>query len=170
MLLHHPGHLDGLGAADATSKKHAPYGVHETDGEVRRQGLSLMEEVSKLLEWGGAISHGVAELQRNKPSTVHRGNRDGLHGTDLELILRARGIDTVIATHVCCDPTVREANARDFRVLFLSDGTTTGGNRNATAAELQKATLVTLGAVFAQVLVVDEVVQKIGAAACSGAA
>ena len=52
------------------------------------------------------------------------------HGTDLELILRARGIDTVIisgiATNVCCDTTAREANARDFRVLFLSDGTATG--------------------------------------------
>ena len=41
------------------------------------------------------------------------------YGTDLELILRAHGIDTVIisgiSTPVCCDTTAREAQARDFR-------------------------------------------------------
>ena len=91
------------------------------------------------------------------------------HGTDLELILRARGIDTVIisgiATNVCCDTTAREANARDFRVLFLSDGTSTAGIGGASADELKKATLATLGFLFAQVLTVDEIMQKIAGAA-----
>ena len=87
------------------------------------------------------------------------------HGTDLELILRSRGIDTVIisgiATNVCCDTTAREANARDFRVLFLSDGTATR------QTELQAATLATLATVFAQVLTVEEVTAKFGAASLS---
>jgi nicotinamidase-related amidase len=87
------------------------------------------------------------------------------HGTDLEMILRTRRIDTVIisgiATNVCCETTAREAMVRDFRVLFLSDGTATSEMGNATADELQKATLATLGAVFAQVLTVDQVIQKI---------
>jgi len=87
------------------------------------------------------------------------------HGTDLEPILRSRGIDTIviagIETNVCCDSTAREANARDFRVLFLSDGTATGGNALATEAELQKATLATIGTLFGQVLTVDEVLRKI---------
>ena len=51
------------------------------------------------------------------------------HGTDLELILRSRGIDSVIIsgihTTVCVDTTAREADMRDFRVFFLSDGTST---------------------------------------------
>jgi ureidoacrylate peracid hydrolase len=89
------------------------------------------------------------------------------HGTDLEMILRGRGVDTIIvsgiATNVCCDTTAREAMVRDFRVLFLSDGTAATGLGGATAAELQKATLATLGAVFAQVLTVDEATQKITA-------
>jgi len=59
---------------------------------------------------------------------------------------------------------------RDFHVLFLSDGTTTFGMGNASAAELQKATLATLGSLFAQVLTVDEVVQKIRRAARTAAA
>jgi nicotinamidase-related amidase len=87
------------------------------------------------------------------------------HGTDLEMILRTRGIDTVIisgiATNVCCETTAREAMVRDFRVIFLSDGTSTAGMGGLTADELQKATLATLGTVFAQVLSVEEVIQKI---------
>jgi nicotinamidase-related amidase len=85
--------------------------------------------------------------------------------TDLELILRSRGIDTVIisgiATSVCCETTAREAVARDFRVFFLSDGTATADMPRASAAELQKATLATLGFLFAQVLTVDEMIEKI---------
>jgi nicotinamidase-related amidase len=90
------------------------------------------------------------------------------HGTDLELILRTRGIDTVIisgiATNVCCETTAREAMVRDFHVFFLSDGTATCGMGNASAAELQKATQATLGFLFAQVLTVDDMSQKINRA------
>jgi len=88
--------------------------------------------------------------------------------TDLELILRSRRIDTVIiggiATSVCCETTAREAVSRDFRVFFLSDGTATADVPGASAAELQKATLATLGFLFAQVLTVDEMTRKIGQA------
>jgi ureidoacrylate peracid hydrolase len=89
------------------------------------------------------------------------------YGTDLEVILRSRGIDTVIIsgieTNVCCDTTAREANARDFHVLFLSDGTSTAGLPSTSAPELQKATLATIGMLFGQVLTVDELMQKISA-------
>jgi ureidoacrylate peracid hydrolase len=88
------------------------------------------------------------------------------HGTDLELVLRGRGIDTVIisgiATNVCCETTAREAMVRDFHVFFLSDGTATAPMGNASAAELQKATLATVGFLFGQVLTVDEMIEKIG--------
>ena len=96
------------------------------------------------------------------------------HGTDLELILRARGINTLIitgiATNVCCETTAREAAVRDFRVLFLSDGTATFGIGELSPAELQRATCATLGKVFAQVLTVDEVLAKIDRAAKVAAA
>ncbi|MBV8551846.1 MAG: cysteine hydrolase [Acidobacteriaceae bacterium] len=90
------------------------------------------------------------------------------HGTDLELILRSRAIDTVIitgvATNVCCETTAREAAVRDFRVFFLSDGTATFDIEDVSAAELQKATCATLGLLFAQVLTVDEMIKKISGA------
>lgn len=93
------------------------------------------------------------------------------HGTDLELILRGRGVDTVIisgiATNVCCETTAREAMVRDFHVFFLSDGTATAPMGNASAAELQKATLATLAFLFAQVLTVNEMIEKIRSASSS---
>jgi nicotinamidase-related amidase len=91
------------------------------------------------------------------------------YGTDLELILRSRGIDTLIisgvATNVCCETTAREAAVRDFHVFFLSDGTATAGMGEASADELQRATCATLGFLFAQVLTVDEMIRKIEEAA-----
>ncbi len=96
------------------------------------------------------------------------------HGTDLEMILHGRGIDTVIvtgiATNVCCETTAREANVRDFRVFFLSDGTSTFGIGDLSKEEIQKATCTTLGAVFAQVVTVDEMIAKIAAATGQAAA
>jgi nicotinamidase-related amidase len=90
------------------------------------------------------------------------------HGTDLELILRQRGIDTIIIsgidTAVCCDTTAREANARDFRVLFLRDGTASTGDDAEETARFHRAALEIIGAVFGQVLTIDEVLQKIATA------
>ena len=124
---------------------------------------------------GGIINKGAESAALHKRLVVDA--RDILldkprfgafHGTDLELILRTRGIDTVIisgiTTNVCCETTAREAMVRDFHVFFLSDGTATRGMGNASAAELQKATLTTLGFLFAQVLTVDEMRQKISRA------
>jgi hypothetical protein len=48
-----------------------------------------------------------------------------------------------------------------FHVFFLSDGTATSPMGNASAAELQKATLATLGFLFGQVLTVDKMIAKI---------
>ena len=89
------------------------------------------------------------------------------HGTNLDQQLRARGIDTVVVagieTNVCCETTAREAMVRDFRVLFMSDGTTTGGVPGLSVEEVQTASLATVGMFFAQVLTVDEMIDRITA-------
>lgn len=91
-------------------------------------------------------------------------------GTDLELILRGKGIDTVviggIATNVCCETTAREANHREFKVVFLSDGTTSGayadkGWGDLTPAEVQKATLTILAYAFAEVTTCGDVAARL---------
>ena len=50
-------------------------------------------------------------------------------GTDLDTLLEAAGARTVVIggfmTHMCCDTTAREAQARGFHVVFLTDGTAT---------------------------------------------
>ena len=92
------------------------------------------------------------------------------HGTDLEVILRSRGIDTLILgginTNVCVDTTAREAAAREFRVLFLSDGTANfdlpdGGLGPAGAAELQRAACAVMAFGFAEVTTVARVLERI---------
>lgn len=123
----------------------------------------------------GIIDKGAPTAELHKGLDVAEGDilldkpRFGaFHGTDLEMILRSRGIDSIIvsgiATNVCCETTAREANVRDFRVFFLSDGTATFGVGDLTAEEIQKATCTTLGFVFAQVLTVDEMIGKMQAA------
>jgi nicotinamidase-related amidase len=119
-----------------------------------------------------ALHAGLAVDERD--ILVEKPRFGAFHGTDLELILRSRGIDTVIitgiTTNVCCDTTAREANARDFRVLFVSDATATSANARATEIDLQAATLATLGSVFAQVLTLDELKRKIGQPALAAVA
>ena len=83
------------------------------------------------------------------------------HGTDLELLLRSKGVDTVIvsgiSTNVCCETTAREAAVRDFRVIFLSDGTATFGIGDLSAEQIQKAACTTIGFVFGRVASIDDV-------------
>jgi ureidoacrylate peracid hydrolase len=92
------------------------------------------------------------------------------HGTDLELILRSRGIDTLILgginTNVCVDTTAREAAVREFRVLFLRDGTANfdlpdGGLGPASAEELQRTACAVMAFGFAEVTTVDQVLNRI---------
>jgi nicotinamidase-related amidase len=50
-------------------------------------------------------------------------------GTDLDVILERAGAKTLVIagfmTHMCCDTTARQANARGYEVVFLTDGTAT---------------------------------------------
>lgn len=105
--------------------------------------------------------------------TVSKPRFGSFHGTDLEVILRSRGITTLILgginTNVCVDTTAREAAAREFRVLFLSDGTANfdlpdGGLGPASAEELQRAACAVMAFGFAEVCTVDRMLKRIDAA------
>ena len=96
------------------------------------------------------------------------------HGTDLETILRAAGIDTLIiggiATNMCVETTAREAATREFRVLFLRDGTATfampdAGLGPASAEEVQRVTCNTIAFGFGEVLDVHDVITRLESAA-----
>jgi biuret amidohydrolase len=83
-------------------------------------------------------------------------------GTDLNEVLRAHETEAVIvsgiSTDVCCDTTAREAHARDLKVFFLSDGTAAAGSN---PVEVQRNTLRLVGALFGQVLTIEQMTERI---------
>jgi hypothetical protein len=71
-------------------------------------------------------------------------------------------------TNVCCETTAREANVRDFKVIFLADGTATFGLPDlgfgaVSAAEIQRSTCSTLAFGFAEVTTVADVSARLEA-------
>jgi len=141
--------------------------------------IGVLGEIAPFVREHGVINKGARTAALHEDVVVEPGDillekpRFGaFHGTDLELILRSRGIDTIIIsgidTKVCCDTTAREANARDFRVLFLSDGTACNQNPIEEATRQQQAALVLIGKLFAQVLTIEETLQKIAKATAPG--
>jgi biuret amidohydrolase len=89
----------------------------------------------------------------------------GFFGTDLDIILREWGVDTVIisgtTTENCCHATARDAMFRNYRVVFLSDATATydypdRGFGAMPAADVHHATLVILAASTAHVMSVED--------------
>jgi ureidoacrylate peracid hydrolase len=85
--------------------------------------------------------------------------------TDLELILRTRGVDTIAvagtATEVCCESTARDAADRGLRVVFLSDVTASGGANLRDADARQAEALARVGTFFGRVASKDAFVASL---------
>jgi ureidoacrylate peracid hydrolase len=79
--------------------------------------------------------------------------------SSLERLLRSLGRDTLLIcgtrSNICCESTSRDAMMLDFKVLFVSDGT------SAMSAEEHQATLDTLAQSFADVVTTDEVLKDL---------
>jgi biuret amidohydrolase len=77
----------------------------------------------------GSAGHGIVQELAPQPGevVVDKPGKGSFYATDLETILRARGIThlvvTGVTTEVCVQSTVREANDRGFESLVLSDCT-----------------------------------------------
>ena len=94
----------------------------------------------------------------------------GFFGTDLDIILREWGVDTVIisgtTTENCCHATARDAMFRNYRVIFLSDATATldypdRGFGTMLATDVHRATLVILAASTAHVMSVKDMMARV---------
>jgi biuret amidohydrolase len=89
---------------------------------------------------------------------------DCFTATDLDLSLRAHGIDTVLITGVntssCVIATAAAACCRDFAVVVVSDCVDTMDGQ-----ELHDAALKVIGRAFGQVMTSDEVMAAVGAPA-----
>ena len=81
--------------------------------------------------------------------------------SSLERLLRSQGCDTIILagtkTNICVESTARDAMMLDFRVVVLSDATA------ALTAEEHQASLNVLIQEFADILVVDDVLEELRA-------
>lgn len=128
----------------------------QSTGTNRKGGITAGTEGAKLHE---SLEVEPSDVLLSKP------RYGSFTGTDLDLILRTNNIEAVIiggiATNVCCDTTAREANQRDYKVFFLSDGTGNHGMQGLSAQEIKDATLAAIRLAFGQVLTVDEAIEKI---------
>lgn len=92
----------------------------------RRRGDSYTKRpVCEAGSWEADFYGKLAPLPTEAIVTKHRFS--AFHNTDLETILRANGIRTIImtgvASNVCVETTAREGFVRDYYVVFLEDGT-----------------------------------------------
>ena len=92
-------------------------------------------------------------------------------GTDLDIVLREWGVDTVIISGTtienCCHATARDAMFRNYKVVFLSDATATydypdRGFGPMANADVHHATLVILAASTAHVMSVADMSARLG--------
>ena len=92
----------------------------------RRNGAYVQYPVCEPGEWNGDFFQ-VKPLLEEVIVTKHR--YGAFESTDLDLVLRSRGIRSVIitgvATNVCCETAARQAFMKDYYVIFTSDCTAT---------------------------------------------
>jgi nicotinamidase-related amidase len=98
----------------------------------------------------------------------------GFHNTDLDTILRARDVDTVVicgtVTNVCCESTVRDAAHREYKVIVVADACAAQpypdmGWGALTAEEVQRVTLTVMAHEFGEVTNTQDLIDRLAAAA-----
>jgi ureidoacrylate peracid hydrolase len=98
--------------------------------------------------WGGDYFSDVRPQPTDIIVVKHR--YSAFHGTDLDLVLRANGVRTVVltgvSTHVCVETSARDAFVRDFYTVTVRDGTA------AYSAQEHEHALAILDRFFGQVV------------------
>jgi nicotinamidase-related amidase len=100
----------------------------------------------KIVYSTGTFQPGYPDLVPNIPLLSHRVS--GFHGTDLDVVLRGAGIDTVIvagvATNMAVESTARASADLGYRTLVVSDACST---TSETAHNASLASMAMLGGV-----------------------
>lgn len=108
-------------------------------------------------------------VPRSEDIVIKKHRYSAFFGTELDIILRAEKIDTVVVTGVttenCCHATARDAMFNGYRVAFISDATGTYdypdiGQGCLKACEVQRVTLGILAGSTAHVMTTDELIAK----------
>src|SRR6202163_697379 len=118
MLVIHTREVDRPDLTDAP-----PHKVERGDPASRIGALGPMGRILVRGEPGHDIIPELYPL--TSEPVIDKPGKGAFYQTDLELMLRNRGIDTLfvcgVTTEVCVNTTVREANDRGFRCIVLSD-------------------------------------------------
>ncbi len=118
----------------------------------RRRGAYLTIPVCEQRQWNGDF-YEIGPRPDEVIVTKHR--YGAFESTDLDLVLRSRGIRTVVmtgvATNVCVETTARQAFLRDYYVVFTSDCTATYSQAE------HDATLQNINSFFGAVVTADEI-------------
>lgn len=94
----------------------------------------------------------------------------GFHNTDLDTILRARDIDTIVicgtVTNVCCESTVRDAVHREYKVIVVADACAAQpypdmGWGSLTSEEVQRVTLTVIAHEFGEVTKTQDLIERL---------
>jgi ureidoacrylate peracid hydrolase len=101
------------------------------------------------------------KVEKNRFSAFIQGS------SDLDKLLKERGIDTVLVTgtvtNTCCESTARDAMMLNYKTIMVSDA-----NAAATDAE-HNATLANILRIFGDVMSTDEVIARLTPAKASAA-
>ncbi|MCE7747283.1 MAG: isochorismatase family protein, partial [Candidatus Heimdallarchaeota archaeon] len=78
---------------------------------------------------GSEDSRIISQLNTDSGVIVSKNRYSAFENTNLESILRERGVDQLIVSgimsHLCCETTVRDAFMKDFEVFFVVDANAT---------------------------------------------
>ena len=110
----------------------------------------------------------VTELTPRPDDVVlYKSRYSGFYGTDLDEILRSKGIERLIVvgatTSVCVESTVRDAMFRDYHCLVVSDTTAEPIAADAVRSN-HEASLLTLELLFASVATSEDLIEGLRAA------
>ena len=158
-VIHVISHHDEQYASPVVTEQKLRHGLPmELDGRPRRDAPYCLKGT-----WGAELY--AIDAQPGEEIVVkHR--YSGFHNTNLDLVLRSRGIQTVIltgvATNACVESTARDVYMHDYYLVFVSDGTAT------TSQAAHDATLTNIDQFFGEVANSDAIMRAWGVEAATG--
>ena len=148
-VIHVISHHDEEYASPVVTEQKLRHGL-----PMERDGRPLRDAPYCLKGTWGAELYGIEARPGEEIVVKHR--YSGFKDTNLDLLLRSAGIQTVIltgvATNACVESTGRDVYMHDYYLVFVSDGTAT------TSPAAHEATLANIDQFFGQVATADEIV------------
>jgi ureidoacrylate peracid hydrolase len=147
-ITHVISHHDEEYASPVVTEQKLRHGLPmEQDGRPLRDAPYCLKNT-----WGAEL-YGIDARPGEEVVIKHR--YSGFKGTNLDLLLRSAGIQTVIltgvATNACVESTGRDVYMHDYYLVFVGDGTAT------TSPAAHQATLANIDQFFGQVATIDEI-------------